>query len=138
MNLFDYNPAEIDPCPPPSFETAYAAMMRHAITRDTAIVRARGFLSNWTGNDDPLQQDEARLIAACPLQWHDLDYRIKSEATRAMGLTNVPNARAVIDRCIALGYVDATVCGPAIKLDATDHGLDMLDEYNDLKEYGIL
>jgi len=140
MDLFT-QPTRHDPTP--DCDLGYRVKLQAAITRDTALVRARGQLANWTGEDEVLQQDEYRLVQAAyetPVKWSMVNHAIQIEATRIMGLHNPANALAVVARCIRLGYIQSVFSQSAAceLLQATQLGADKLDEYDDLIAWGII
>jgi len=127
----------------PHCDIAYRDALLAASIRDTATCRDRGELHLWTGEDDVLQQDEYRLIQAAyenPVRWSNVNRLIQMEAVMLMGLNQIGNARAVIVKCIRLGYINAVYSptGACELLQVTDRGVDKLEEYDDLREWGIL
>ena len=127
----------------PSCDIAYRDALLAASIRDTTACRARGQLHLWTGEDDVLQKDEYRLIQAAyenPIEWSSVNYTLRAKAVAFMGLNQVGNARAVIVKCIRLGYIEPVYSptGACELLQATESGVDKMNEYDDLKAWNIL
>lgn len=87
--------------------------------------------------DFTLQQDEARLLAAiadnCGLAWADANAAICLTTTGMIGMTAIGNAKAVVMRCIHLGYIvahydEGRTCQ---RLDLTEYGRELLDDWEE-------
>lgn len=141
-DLFTHrSPVQYDPAP--NCDDEYRRALLVAAIRDTATCRDRGQLHLWTGEDDVLQEDEYRLIQAAyenPVRWSNVNRLIQMEAVMTMGLNQIGNARAVIVKCIRLGYINAVYSptGACELLQATDRGVDKLEERDDFVAWGIL
>ena len=126
----------------------YQDMYRKALTAqwslDQAYIAANGITPPWQLEPDDLQQDEARLLAACAdnggIKWADNNTDQCLTTTRGIGLNAIGNAKAVIARCEKLGYITMKYSDAdnMFLLNATLKGMDMLEDYEDQKEAGIL
>ena len=127
---------------PDDYQDAYRKALQHQWATDQAAIRAAGIYPPWMLEPDDLQQDEARLLAACAdhggILWADNNTDQCLTTTRGIGLNAIGNAKAVITRCLTLGYVSATFTGVSFTLNTTPLGMNMLEDYEDQKEAGIL
>jgi len=78
-----------------------------------------------------LQQDEARLMQAIAdeghLPWQDGSKPLMRATTSALGMVAIGNARAVVEKCLRLGYIKGIVRNGHGQLVLTDTGWSMLE-----------
>ena len=135
QTLFDYSSTA--PSPAYDWQDDLARAMDRQLKQDHDAIRSRGIIPPWINFDQPLQQDEARLLGAIAdnmgLPWSDSNGPVCLSTTRAIGMTAIGNARAVIVRCLRMGYscctYDAATCN--MRLDLTMIGRELLDMFED-------
>ena len=127
---------------PDDYQDVYRRALAKQWNLDCDAIRSAGIYPPWMLEQDDLQQDEARLLAACAdhggILWSDNNTDQCLTTTRGIGLNAIGNAKAVIARCLTLGYISATFTGVSFTLNATPLGMNMLEDYEDQKEAGIL
>lgn len=130
QTLFDYS----NPSPAPDYQDALRRALVKQRDADLEALRARGIWPPpWQNDDFTIQQDEARLLSAIAdnfgLPWSDNNGPICLDTTHSIGMTAIGNARAVIVRCLQLGYIEAKhdKARHCIRLDMTNLGREMLD-----------
>lgn len=134
QTLFDYS----HDAPSPDYQDVLARAMTKQRDDDIATLRARGIWPPpWQNEDFTIQQDEARLLTAIAdnfgLPWANNNGQTCIDTTRAIGMNVTGNARAVIVRCLKLGYIQAKhdKSRQCIRLDMTYLGRQMLDMWEE-------
>ena len=128
---------------PDDYQDVYRRALATQWHTDCAVIAAYGITPPWKLEPDDLQQDEARLLSACAdhcgIKWADNNTDQCLTTTRGIGLKAIGNAKAVIARCFELGYITCMFNGDgSATINATPLGMNMLEDYEDQKEAGIL
>lgn len=141
-NLFDWISGTTHNTPPGDYQAVYRALLIQDWQLTCEYCRMNGINPPWQLEPEDLQQDEARLLAYCAdnggILWADNSSAICMSTTKGIGLNAIGNAKAVIARCLTLGYISATFTGVSFTLNATPLGMNMLEDYEYQKEAGIL
>lgn len=142
-NLFDWIAGTSHATPPGDYQAVYRALLIGDWKRTCDYCRINGINPPWQLEPDDLQQDEARLLAYCAdhngVKWADNSNAVCLSTTKDIGLTAIGNAKAVILRCLRLGYISAKFSSEGVFiLNATRLGMDMLEDWEDQREAGIL
>jgi hypothetical protein len=111
---------------------------------DLAYVQAQGIYPPWQLEPDNLDQAQYRLLAAiCDnggLLWADNSRLTCRNTTQTIGLRAIGNAKKVIADCLTNQWITCKYddSRKAFMLLATLRGMDMLEDYEDQVEAGIL
>ena len=142
MELFAWVSAPYTTPLPHDYQDVYRAALTEQWNTDCSAIRAAGITPPWRLEPDDLHQDEARLLAACAdhgvVLWADNNTALCLTTTRGIGLKAIGNAKAVIAKCQELGYITCMFNGTSFTINATPLGMNMLEDYEDQKEAGIL
>jgi len=132
--LFDYS----TDTPAPDYQDHLRQALASQYASDLSTLRARGIWPPpWSNDEFLIQQDEARLLSAIAdnfgLKWGDALSAVCIETANMIDMPTVGHARAVIVRCIDLGYITSSFdrANHCIRLDLTNLGLEMLDLWED-------
>lgn len=119
----------------PSQEEALGRAMSKQWQEDLEIIRERGVIPDFLGEPSPLSKDKARLLELLyecgSIEWHSVTDKNNREVTKAMGLSNTGNAKAVIAQCCAEGLVSSRVYRGAQIFELTMIGEFALDEHQE-------
>ena len=117
-------------------EPALAAMMDAEIALRSPVTQA--IIDLIMQNDSyVLQQDEARIMQHIAehgfLAWQDGSKPLMRGAANVLGMVAIGNARAVVEKCLRLGYIKGIVREGHGRLVLTETGWQML-ELHELQE----
>jgi hypothetical protein len=142
MSLFDWVSSPYVKSMPDNYQDIYRRALLNQWSIDCEAIRAIGITPPWRKEPDDLRKDEYRLIAACAdhggVLWADNNADLCLTTTRGIGLRAIGNAKAVIAKCQDLGYITCMFNGENFTINATPLGMNMLEDYEDQKEAGIL
>lgn len=86
-----------------------------------------------------LQRDESRLMAYIAdhgsMPWQDGSRPLMRQASSILGMVAIGNARALIERCLRLGYIKGVVRNGHGQLVLTDTGWAMLELHEMQEEF---
>ena len=117
-------------------EPALAALMDAEIANRSPVHQA---IINLTMQNESfvLQQDEARIMQHIAehgfLAWQDGSKPLIRGAANILGLVAIGNARAVVEKCLRLGYIKGIVRDGHGRIVLTETGWQML-ELHELQE----
>lgn len=122
-----------DTNPTVDLEIELAENMARQWDVDQGTVAARGVHPDWLGEPKELSGDKARLLSYVYengyIQWSDRNTQVRNATTKAIGLHNSANARAVIEACLDERLIEPREWeGMAIYQMTTD-GEIALDDY---------
>ena len=143
MSLFEWVSGPYVKPLPDNYQDAYRRALIKQWDKDCETIRERGIYPPWRLEPDDLHKDEYRLLAACAdhggVLWADNNTDLCLTTTRGIGLKAIGNAKAVIAKCHNLGYITCMFNGNgSATINATPLGMNMLEDYEDQKEAGIL
>ncbi len=119
-------------------EHTLAALMDAEIANRSPVHQA---IINLTMQNESfvLQQDEARLMHSIAdeghLPWQDGSKPLMRATTSSLGMVAIGNARAVVEKCLRLGYIKGIVRNGHGQLVLTDTGWSMLDLHELQEEF---
>lgn len=145
-------PDLFDQDPEPDEQDRYRDMLQASLDESLAIIRARGEIPPWVESDTLLNKDELRVLKLIDESGQGylegeqvvVDYgvdamgmpitRLVSRLTRDAGFNAEANGTAVVNGCIAKGYIERVYEGSKSRLMLLDEGrwrLDVIeaDEY---------
>jgi hypothetical protein len=141
-NLFNWIAGTNPTTPPGDYQAAYRSLLKADWNRTCEHCRVNNINPPWQLEPEDLHQDEARLLAYCAdnggIHWADNSTAVCITTTKGIGLTAIGNAKAVVARCLRLKYITAKFSESVFILDATSLGMEMLEDWEDQREAGIL
>ncbi len=127
---------------PPSEDDALAIAMVKQWERDKARIAERRVIPDWMGEPSPLSKDRARLLellydAGC-VEWTGNPSKNNNRVTKAMGLNNNANAKAVLDMCQRDGLITSRLYQGKQVFEMAQEGEFALEDFLLEKEMGFL
>lgn len=138
--LFTYS--NNDETPTASQEQQLGDAMREQWKEDLDVVRQRGIIPDWIGEPSQLSKDKARLLDLLYevgfVTWDSNPSKNNRTVTKAIGLNNTGNAKAVIDMCCKDGLVSSRLYRGNQIFEMTMEGEFALEEWQIDVEMGLI
>jgi hypothetical protein len=137
--LFDYNP---DDDYGPDEQDALRDAMVSQWDNDLKIIKERGVIPDFFGEPRPLSKDKARLLEYLYdhgyVAWHNYPCQNNRDVTKAIGLNNTGNAKAVIDMCFREGLIESRLYRGEQVFQLAQDGEYALEEHQIEVELGLV
>ena len=138
QTLFDYT----HDAPNADDEYEIGVAMRKQWEADSESVRDRGVIPDWIGEPRPLSKDKARLLEYLYdhgyVAWHNYPCQNNRDVTKAIGLNNTGNAKAVIDMCFREGLIESRLYRGDQVFQLAQDGEYALEEHQIEVELGLV
>jgi len=138
MELFEWVSGPQTATLPNDYQDVYRRAIESQWRLDNEHIKALGLTPPWQSEPAELPQHIARLLTVIAdnggLEWHSNNYTTRINATHAIGLHNIPNAKQTINEALALGFISVPVIDSVPMIMLTCAGISALEADEDLRE----